>query len=182
MIDLPPPYEKIGKERLEELQTQIAVYNETEQRGDAAATEEEAQRVASAMRNVGDSQKDPKVKKEWYRRSEKFTRAANSARKGITKEVESTVIGILSIPFRVAGTVLSIAGGILHGVGGLLVGVGDVVKGGSDRMTNAVAGSSRDGGNVGPAEDNGNPGSAKKTRSKPDTGSLGDNKASRRDT
>lgn len=149
MIVSPPPYEEVYKKPLNELQHQMAVYDEVEQRGDVTATEAEAQRVASAMRNVGNSQKDPKVKKEWHKKAEKFTRAAISARKGMMKDVGGIVGGLLSIPFRVVGVALSITGGILHGVGGLLVGAGDAVIGA------AVAGSSRDGGNNTPVEDQG---------------------------
>jgi hypothetical protein len=148
MLDLPPSYEtseKVREERLNELQHQMSAYDEVQQRGDAAATEAEAQRVASAMRSVGDSQNDPKVKQEWYKKAEKFTRAANSARKGIFKEVRGIVGALLSIPFRVTGVALSIVGRVLNSVGGAFIGVGDIVGGKSDKVTEALARKSRGG-------------------------------------
>lgn len=136
MIVSPPPYEEDRKEDLNELQHQMAIYDEVQQRGDAGATEAEAQRVASAMRNVGDNQEDPKVKKKWHKKAEKFAHAANSARKEMLKEVGShgIVMGLVLVPFHVLGIALSVTGGILHGVGGLLVGAGNIVSGaGSSR-------------------------------------------------
>jgi len=125
----PPAYEEPTQQSLNGLQQQIEVYEVAQRRGDDRVTEEEVQKVAAAMRNVGDSQTDPKVKAEWYKKADKLTRSDKSTRHRLLKDVKKLVLCLVTIPCSVVGIALSFAGGILRTVGSVLSGAGDVLRG-----------------------------------------------------
>jgi len=90
--------------------------------------------VASAMRNVGDSHADPKVKAVWYKKADKFLRSNKARRHKIVQEVGNVVVFLIMFPIAMAGYALCAAGNIVRGVGSAIVGLGEFVTGSeSDR-------------------------------------------------
>ncbi|KAF8058524.1 hypothetical protein FPV67DRAFT_507439 [Lyophyllum atratum] len=126
----PPPYEAAIAGSVNHLHRSMTTYQEAVQQG-REPTEPEAQKVADAMRDVGDTHRDPKVRTDWHRRAEKFLRAPKAGREGILRESGGIVRALLSIPLALLGTALHIAGGAIHAVGSVLGGIGDVVMGSS---------------------------------------------------
>jgi hypothetical protein len=125
----PPSYEETWKQSLNGLQQQMAEYQAVQRSGDDQAIGQEAPRVASAMRNVGDSHTDPKVKVVWHKKAEKFLRSNRATRHGIVHDVGKIAVGVILLPFAVVGCALCTAGNIVRGVGSGIVGVGEFVLG-----------------------------------------------------
>jgi hypothetical protein len=125
----PPSYEETWKQSLNGLQQQVAEYETVQRSGDDQAIENEVPRVASAMRNVGDSHTDPEVKVVWHKKADKFLRSSRATRSRIVQDVGKLVIGVISIPFSVVGCALCTAGNIVRGVGSGIVGLGEFLSG-----------------------------------------------------
>ncbi|KAG6888352.1 hypothetical protein C0995_009045 [Termitomyces sp. Mi166 len=126
----PPPYEAVLEQSLSRLQQRTAVYQEAEQKGHES-TETEAQNLVAAMRGVGDSHPDPKVRGEWYQRAKRFSRAGRTARRGILSEVGGIVHLVLLVPRVALGTALHIVGETTRTAGMMVRGLGDFVVGSS---------------------------------------------------
>lgn len=139
----PPPYEVAWQKSLNNLQQEVRTYTAAEQPGSSQVVDEEAQaqRVAAAMRTVGDSHTDPKVQSDWHRKARRFSRAGRSTRGGILRDVAHKVLTLISIPFMLAGTILVVAGGAVQTIGTALGGVGDAVLKGSKANQSSSSGS-----------------------------------------
>ena len=127
-----PPYEAAWTQSLNGLQQQIAAYETAQRSGDVRAIEEEAPKVALAMRQVGDSHTDPKVKAVWYKKAFKFLRSKAAARRAVLEEIEDGVIALIRLPFALTGGVICVAGHVVRGVGEAIVGVGEFIAGGEN--------------------------------------------------
>jgi hypothetical protein len=133
----PPPYDPepeeplAWKQSLDGLQQQIAVYQSAEESGDSQVIEQEAPKVASAMRKVGDSHTDPEVKAVWYKKANKFLRSKGEKRHEVLQEVGAVIVGLIKLPFALAGCALCVAGGIINAVGSVITGIGDALRGAS---------------------------------------------------
>ena len=125
----PPSYEEAWTQSLNGLQQQMAAYEIAQRSGDDRAIEEEAPKVALAMRQVGDSHTDPKVKAVWYKKANKFLRSNGKARRNTLKEVGHVVVTLVRLPFVLTGVALYVAGNIVQGVGSLISGIGELVAG-----------------------------------------------------
>lgn len=133
----PPPYDEAWQNSLNTLQDQITTYEAAEQRDDGKSTEEEAQRITAAMRDLGDRHADPKVQAEWYGRAEFFSRGTRKTRLGVLKPVKNIVHTLLSVPRVIIGTALHIVGGVIHTAGSIVGDAGGMVTGHSnDRRQN----------------------------------------------
>jgi hypothetical protein len=126
----PPPYEETWKQSLNDLQQQMTVYETAQRSGDDHVIEQEAPKVASAMRTVGDNHTDPKVKAVWYKKADKFLRSKGTARHGVLQEVGKVVCAVVTMPCALAGCVLCLAGNIVRGVGSGIIGLGELVASG----------------------------------------------------
>ncbi|GLB38068.1 hypothetical protein LshimejAT787_0411190 [Lyophyllum shimeji] len=127
----PPPYEvAVRTDAAHNLHRSMTAYQEAEEAG-REPSEDEAKRIAEAMRDVGDQHPDPKAKGDWHKRAEKFMRATKPARRGILRETGGIIGALLSIPCVLVGTALHIAGEAVHAAGSVLGGIGDAVMGDS---------------------------------------------------
>ena len=122
--------EAVWKASLDDLRNQMVVYENISKRGDDRATEAEAQRVAAAIRNVGDSHTDPKVRQEWHAKAENFSKAAPSERATLFDDIGTGLLILLATPFALAGAAIFAAGAILYGTGMVVKGLGNVLTGG----------------------------------------------------
>jgi hypothetical protein len=125
----PPSYEEAWTQSLNTLQQQIAVYETAQRSGDDKAVEQEAPKVASAMRQVGDSHTDPKVKAVWYKKADKFLRSKGAARQKVLQEVGKILVTLITIPFALTGWIICVVGDIVRGVGSGIVGLGEFIGG-----------------------------------------------------
>ncbi|KAG5350063.1 hypothetical protein C0989_000381 [Termitomyces sp. Mn162] len=126
----PPPYEGSYEQSLARLRQRAAVYQEAEQKGHES-TEAEAQNLAAAMRDVGDSHPDPKVKSDWYSRAKRFSRGEKTDREGILSEIGGIVHLVLFLPRMVLRTASHIVGNTVRKAGWVVVWLGDIVVGNS---------------------------------------------------
>jgi len=122
--------EEVWKASLDDLEKQMVVYESISKRGDDKATEAEAEKVAAAIRNVGDSHTDPKVRQEWYEKADKFAKADSSERVTLFDDIGKGLLILLATPFALAGAAVFAAGAILYGTGMLVKGLGNVLTGG----------------------------------------------------
>jgi hypothetical protein len=122
--------EESWKASLDGLKKQMTVYQNVSKKEDHRATEAEAQKVVAAMRNVGDSHTDPRVKKEWHEKAVKFSKANASERVTLFDDIGKGLLILLATPFALAGAVIFGAGAIVYGVGMLVKGLGNVLTGG----------------------------------------------------
>lgn len=136
----PPPYEGVWRQNLNNLQHHITNFNEAEQQG-RVPTEAEAQKIAAAMRDVGDSHPDPKVKGDWHRGAKRFSRAMKNTAK--RSKVLGLVGALVNIPFVLVGTSLHIVAGVIHATGSIVGGIGEAISGvsvGESRVENEGVG------------------------------------------
>ena len=129
--DSPSPEEETWVASLDSLKRQMVIYENISKGGDNRMAEAEAQKVVAAMRKVGDSHTDPKVRKEWYGKADKFANASSSERAGLFDDIWKGLLILLATPFKLAGAILFAAGEILHGTGMLVKGLGNVLTGGA---------------------------------------------------
>ncbi|KAH0588304.1 hypothetical protein J132_04082 [Termitomyces sp. J132] len=126
----PPPYEGAYEQSIARLRQRTAVYQEAKQKGHES-TEAEAQNLAAAMLDVGDSHPDPKVKSDWYSRAKRFTRGEKKDREGILSEIGGIVHLVLFLPRMVLRTASHIVGNTVRKAGLVVVGLGDIIVGNS---------------------------------------------------
>jgi hypothetical protein len=124
----PPSYDEAWTQSLNDLQEQMAIYETARRSGDEKAIEEEAPKVALAMRQVGDSHTDPKVKAVWYTKADKFLRSKGAARHGILQEVGSVMVTFLTLPFSLTCCMIGAVGHVIRGVGSGIVGEKNHIK------------------------------------------------------
>ena len=120
----PPAYEEAWAQSLNNLQQQMVVYETAQRIGDEKIMEQEAPKVADAMRHVGDSQTDPKVKAVWYKKADNFLRSNKSDRHGILREVGKVAVGVITFPFAMTCCMISATGSAIRGVGEFVSGSG----------------------------------------------------------
>lgn len=125
----PPPYNAAQEQSLGRLQQQAAAYQEAQKKGVHESTEAEAQKLAAAMREVGDSHSDPKVKSDWYSKAKRFVRGEKTDREGILNEIGGIVQLVMFVPRTIIGTASYIVGNTVRKVGLAVVGLGDSVVG-----------------------------------------------------
>lgn len=122
--------EEALKASLDDLKKQMVAYDTVSKKGDDRATDAEAQNVVAAIRNVGDSHTDPKVRWEWHEKAEKFSKASPSERVTLFDDIGKGLLILVATPFALAGAAIFAAGAILYGTGVLIKGIGNVMTGG----------------------------------------------------
>jgi len=128
--DNPSEEEQGWTTALDNLNTQMVTYNVVSKQGDDVETEAEAQKVAAAMRNVGDSHADPRITKEWHKKAQRFSKAGPSERVELFDDIGKGLLILLATPFLLAGAAIFAAGAIVYGAGTLVKGLGNVLTGG----------------------------------------------------
>jgi hypothetical protein len=123
----PSTEEETWKASLDDLKKQMELYEVALKNGDDRKTEEEARKTVASIRNVGDSHTDPRVKKEWHEKAEKFSKASPSKRVTLFDDVGKGLIILLATPFMLAGSAVFAAGSILYGAGLVVRGLGNVL-------------------------------------------------------
>jgi hypothetical protein len=118
----PPSYEETFTQSLNGLQQQMAVYETAQRSGDEKVIEQEAPKVALAMRQVGDSHTDPKVKAEWHKKADKFIRCKGAARQGVLQDVGKVVVTVITMPFALTCCMMCATGSAIRGVGKFITG------------------------------------------------------------
>ncbi|KAF8878440.1 hypothetical protein BD779DRAFT_1421917, partial [Infundibulicybe gibba] len=109
------------------LERQITLYQQLQAAGNERAAEMEAQRVAEAMRDVGNQHTDEETRNRWYKRAEDFYRASTTERDGILKEIGRGLFILVAAPVALAAVAVFTAGGMLYGIGTALKGLGMVM-------------------------------------------------------
>jgi hypothetical protein len=116
------------KASLDYLQERMVVYaGASKRRDDDQEAEAEAEKVAAAMRRVGDSHTDPNVKKVWHEKADDFSKASPSERVTLFDDIGKGLLILLATPFALAGGAIFAAGAILYGAGMLVKGLGNVL-------------------------------------------------------
>ncbi|KAG6901268.1 hypothetical protein C0995_014357 [Termitomyces sp. Mi166 len=123
--------EEEWKRALDELNKQLVRYDRLGPGPEHASEEkEQAAKVVAAMHKVSDAHTDPKVKKEYKKKAEKFEKATPKQRKKQMNALLKGLLALLAAPFLLAGAAIFVAGSILYGVGSIVKGLGDLATGG----------------------------------------------------
>ncbi|KAF8878436.1 hypothetical protein BD779DRAFT_1211731 [Infundibulicybe gibba] len=136
--ETPPKYGmgEAGAELIEEddasvnLKTKITRYRQLQAAGNEQAIEAEAQRVAEAMRHVGDQHTDEKIRRNWYQKARDFYRGEADERTTILGGIGKGLLAMVAAPIALGAAGVFTAGAMIYGMGTLIRGIGTVMTGG----------------------------------------------------
>ncbi|KDN44226.1 hypothetical protein RSAG8_05699, partial [Rhizoctonia solani AG-8 WAC10335] len=132
-----PPLEEQIRIALRALETLFDERAEARNRGDQAQIALIEERIALAMRGVGDAYPAGDARANWHRQAEQFRNANGEEREHILMPIAKGLGLLIAAPLALAGVIvvgaLGAVGAVLYGAGKVVQGLGSLLTGGKFR-------------------------------------------------
>ena len=121
-----PPLEEEVRIAFQALDAVFAERTKAQNRGDHAQVPLIEERIAQAMRHVGDTFPAGDIRRTWYSHAEQFRRANREEMEHILMPIAKGIGLLIVVPLALVGLIVV---GVLDAVGTVLYGAGKVVQG-----------------------------------------------------